>query len=1609
MNPSSRDNWAPPHRPSQPPVPPGREYQQQDGRPVQGPGPGAQSQQGSAAAPVLPPPSQSQYYPQNPQSGHSLPQLAGLQQGSPPQNPQRLAGPPPPQSIGPQQGSAPGPGYALPALNVQHQPLPSNAEREQMMMRQREMDREINDRERERDMQRSRDAQRAAAEQYELGERQRKMENQQQQQPHQNHAGSLHIHQPVASKVPATIHGPGGILSGHAGGAGPAPSAVAMGGAGGPGPAFGAHGPLDARLPHQSNGPAMPQQSAQQHHLMQAPGAMNGLPQGQQPILNVCLGKDFLLCYYATLILVSFRHPSVLSNAIKPDGSVSWFDAADIKYKQDALSYLDQVKVQFVNQSEVYNQFLDIMKDFKSQVIDTPGVIQRVSNLFVGHPNLIQGFNTFLPPGYRIECGVGDASNTIRVTTPQGTTNFSMAGPVRPLPETNESNYTALKSLMVDAPAYTANPANQMRTAPPTDYPVFPHPLTAYAETATTNAHQQEQRGVSQLQNAVSVATNGPPTRTSADTSMGSAGPVGGNSTNGLVPPPGQIQVGIEKRGPVEFNHAISYVNKIKNRFSSQPEIYKQFLEILQTYQRESKPIQDVYNQVTQLFSSATDLLEDFKQFLPESAAQAKAQAAAKQAAEESAMISDVRGEPAYIAGAQQAQLAHSTAPKMPPVGNFAPPPASGGERKKNKRPAPGSTPAATNLFQGGDQSTTPSGQFSRSNVNQAGPAAKRQKPNQPKAIVLEAPVVEPTLIPSLPEPLAPINSATSSHDEIGFFDRAKKLIGNKQTFNEFLKLCNLFTQDLISRDDLVAKASNFISGNPDLLEWFKKWVKFDHTDRILNNVPRPGDGHITLSSCRAQGPSYRLLPKREQFQLCAGRDEFCASFLNDEWASHPTWASEDSGFIAHRKNHFEEQLHRIEEERHDYDFNIQTTERTIQMLDPIAGQLNRLSEEALRTFRFDPNGGSGASIYQRVLKKLYGRTQGQAVVEFLHDNPVGTVPIVLKRLKVAAESWKASQREWNKVWRENTAKCFWKSLDHMGINVKASDKKLFQQKQLLSEIQTRRAEQEQERQRAIPHNKVSRHQFEYSFEDLDVVVDATKLLLAHISSAHNIADKAKLDSFLREFIPVMFGLSPEKLEEINSSASRTSPTEDDAEESASRGRSLTNGKKSDLLRGVLDRSSRSTRQTRADAEASAASGSKESTPEAASPKEKDGAMEVDEAEADLTTQPDNWLKHPEAISTTKGKPLARDIEPFETYSRHVYSFYCNANAYSFFRLFQIFYERLLLLKQNEAEVAEDVRRAKARKPADDLTLAPPGPEIFFGDTGPGANYYRQVLEMCEQFLEGGIDAAHFEDALRIYYLSCGWKLYTVDKLVSAILRTAGGLVGSEGRDRGNDIIQLFLKDREKSLTSHEAEMAYRKQVERLVKDGDGVFRIAYNQTSNKATIEVLTREDNTFDEKGMTSEQLWSYYTASYISRLPTEGIESVDIRMPLLDRNLRVSEPDDEESPRLVPGNYSEALQIRIGIDTFKMIFDKSTEDWFIQGDDLRSGNKPGVGADRRTRLKRRVRFNKRFLKENTWMKAASDEEKEKVINDFNTWLGKKPAPAKPVSSEDQVMADA
>lgn len=96
--------------------------------------------------------------------------------------------------------------------------------------------------------------------------------------------------------------------------------------------------------------------------------------------------------------------------------------------------------------------------------IDTPGVISRVSQLFKGHPDLIMGFNTFLPPGYKIEVQTNDLVN---VTTPGQIHHITPHGiSVQNIPLTtpapHQSHLTAQASSTGTAPSTQPSQKNKV-------------------------------------------------------------------------------------------------------------------------------------------------------------------------------------------------------------------------------------------------------------------------------------------------------------------------------------------------------------------------------------------------------------------------------------------------------------------------------------------------------------------------------------------------------------------------------------------------------------------------------------------------------------------------------------------------------------------------------------------------------------------------------------------------------------------------------------------------------------------------------------------------------------------------------------------------------------------------------------------------------------------------------------------------------------------------------------------------------------------------------------------------------------------------------------------
>jgi paired amphipathic helix protein Sin3a len=260
----------------------------------------------------------------------------------------------------------------------------------------------------------------------------------------------------------------------------------------------------------------------------------------------------------------------------------------------------------------------------------------------------------------------------------------------------------------------------------------------------------------------------------------------------------------------------------------------------------------------------------------------------------------------------------------------------------------------------------------------------------------------------------------------------------------------------------------------------------------------------------------------------CTGRDAMCWEVLNDEWVSHPIWAAEDAApFMTHKKNVYEEALHKSEEERHEYDYHIEANIRTIALLEPLNTKIQTMEPEERAHFNLKAGiGGQSKSIYQRIIKKVYGKEVGPDVIKALHDNPVVTLPIVLERLKSKDEEWKKAQRDWNRVWREQDAKNFYRALDHQGVQFKANDKKTIGTKNLIAEAELRKREQENTRDALVDASSWrSRVQFEFDFSDQVVLRDSIKLVLSYLDrlSALGSSDRHRIEKQLQEVLPLLF------------------------------------------------------------------------------------------------------------------------------------------------------------------------------------------------------------------------------------------------------------------------------------------------------------------------------------------------------------------------------------------------------------------------------------------------------------------------------------------------------
>mmetsp|Transcript_18797 Transcript_18797/g.25908 ORF Transcript_18797/g.25908 Transcript_18797/m.25908 type:complete len:511 (+) Transcript_18797:67-1599(+) len=385
---------------------------------------------------------------------------------------------------------------------------------------------------------------------------------------------------------------------------------------------------------------------------------------------------------------------------------------------EDALLYLDQVKMEFSDKPQIYNEFLDIMKNFKAQSINTPGVIERVKNLFRGYNKLILGFNTFLPEGegYKIELTAEEQAFNYpgQEISPAASSSIMSKNLFPPALPTLQLKDEATRALQLQQQQAGGNNVNANNAA--------------FFNQQQQQQMQQFQLHQMQMQQQAAVAA-----AAAAAQQQQQQQPV--QQMQGANAQPQQMQQA----------HAIHYVTKIRNRFSAEPETYRSFLKILHTYQKEQKGIKEVLEQVSQLFADHPDLLMEFTYFLPD-AVQEQAKERLHRAARESEtrrqarMAASAAGSVSGLVGGLgtgvgvpglsnlAGQLTH---PQMAAVAHVAAAAASSG---KNKKGTPTAREVAMGMQPFGPPYDPVSGQsMGMSNMQGSGPNALKKRPRLTK------------------------------------------------------------------------------------------------------------------------------------------------------------------------------------------------------------------------------------------------------------------------------------------------------------------------------------------------------------------------------------------------------------------------------------------------------------------------------------------------------------------------------------------------------------------------------------------------------------------------------------------------------------------------------------------------------------------------------------------------------------------------------------------------------------------------------------------------------------------------------------------------------------
>lgn len=250
---------------------------------------------------------------------------------------------------------------------------------------------------------------------------------------------------------------------------------------------------------------------------------------------------------------------------------------------------------------------------------------------------------------------------------------------------------------------------------------------------------------------------------------------------------------------------------------------------------------------------------------------------------------------------------------------------------------------------------------------------------------------------------------------------------------NQYLKVVNAFNQNIISARSFSFLISN-LTEDKKLVAEIKKNLKIEENEAVP---------HKNVSSIK-KVHSYRILPYESRINYESNNE-----ILNRVAILCQTYDKENDAFVFLKRNAFEENMFRIEDERFETYLLIHRCDSIIMALEKamnykkadIAGNSEEGNELSIDDLEV-PFG-----IIQEFVEFIYGTSN--EILESILINPNEVIPVILKRLYGLNREWREERMKKNRLWNSDTEINHYKSLDSQYSEFKQSDKKSLEYKNL--------------------------------------------------------------------------------------------------------------------------------------------------------------------------------------------------------------------------------------------------------------------------------------------------------------------------------------------------------------------------------------------------------------------------------------------------------------------------------------------------------------------------------------------------------------------------------